>query len=935
MDNRTLRVLIDKLTPHCGLALEAAAGFAASRGHLEIQPEHLLLKLLEDDSRGHIDCILEAFEVDQDQLWHNLIEQVNRLRTHHEGKPAISANLYQLLEKACLLNSLHYTPDIIDSAGILEALVQLAASWPSDAGLGPLEKIPFDAVHEHFDRLTRSSVEALQHANSGPAAKGGVAAPKPGAEGASALDQFTQDLTEKARQGGMDPISGRHDEIRMAIDILCRRRKNNPILVGEAGVGKTAVVEGLAQRVVADDVPDLLKGIRICVLDLGLLQAGAGVKGEFERRLKQVIDEVTEAETPVMLFIDEAHTLIGAGGEAGMSDAANLLKPALARGELRTIAATTWSEYKQYFERDPALARRFQMVKVEEPSIEAAVHMLSGLKVTYEQHHAVHVTDEAIEAAVTLSDRYITGRYLPDKAIDLIDTASARVKMGQSLEPQHLEGLKARILYLEDRLARLNDESKRGLEPDADVLQRLREELTTTLEQAREAEHDWRSQSNLVEQIQQDSAELSESTDHPDLDSLLQQSQERRQALTELQQGRPLVQPEVNGLAIADVIADWTGIPVGSMVKDELHALLNFESILAQQVVGQDDALQVIGQSLRSSKAALKTGTGPQGVFLLAGPSGVGKTETARKIAEHLFGSERSLITINMSEYQESHTVSQLKGSPPGYVGYGRGGILTEAVRQKPYSVVLLDEVEKAHPDVMNLFYQVFDRGFMRDGEGREIDFKNTILLMTSNLGSELIQERCTPSTTMQDAVRQAMAEAEAEAEAEGEQEADAPEHEAAVSEQDENANPFQPPTLGELAELVQPVISGHFAPALAARMQTVPFRALSEEALASIIQLKLEQMAERLQSEYKIELRCDQEALAQLVERCRVSESGARLVNRVIEQQLMPGIANQLLHYIAEGDLPDILKLDADEQGQLGFVFLDRQPEPAGAATA
>ncbi len=931
MDNRTLRVLIDKLTPHCGLALEAAAGFASSRGHLEIQPEHLLLKLLEDDSRAHIDCIFEAFDVDQDQLWHNLIERVNGLRTHHEGKPAISANLYQLLEKACLLNSLHYTQDVIDSAGILEAAVQLAAGWPNDAGLRPLDKIPFDAVHEHFQQLTRTSVENNQRTpgqSSGP-----VSARKTGAEGTSALDQFTLDLTAKAREGGMDPISGRHDEIRMAIDILCRRRKNNPILVGEAGVGKTAVVEGLAQRVVAGDVPDLLKGIRICVLDLGLLQAGAGVKGEFERRLKQVIDEVTHAESPVMLFIDEAHTLIGAGGEAGMSDAANLLKPALARGELRTIAATTWSEYKQYFERDPALARRFQMVKVEEPTIEAAVHMLSGLKATYEKHHQVHVTDEAIEAAVSLSDRYITGRYLPDKAIDLIDTASARVKMGQSLEPQQLEGFKARILYLEDRLARLNDETKRGLVVDEDVLNRLQEELTQTLAEAREAEADWRSQSELVELIQKDSSALSESADHPDLDTLLKQSRERRQALTDLQQGRPLVQPEVNALAIADVIADWTGIPVGSMVKDELHSLLNFEAAIGQQVVGQDGALQLIGQALRSSKAGLKTGTGPQGVFLLAGPSGVGKTETARKIAEHLFGSERSLITINMSEYQESHTVSQLKGSPPGYVGYGRGGILTEAVRQKPYSVVLLDEVEKAHPDVMNLFYQVFDRGFMRDGEGREIDFKNTILLMTSNLGSDLIQERCTPNVTMEEAVKQAMKEAEAEqaAEMQALEEGEGSEGKGTGDESSEetadSTELFQPPTVGELADLVQPVISAHFAPALAARMQTVPFHALSEEALASIIQLKLEQMAERLQEEYKIELRCDQQALEQLVERCRVSESGARLVNRVIEQQLMPGIANQLLHYIAEGDLPDILKLDADENGQLGFVFLDRQP--------
>ncbi|WP_394170265.1 type VI secretion system ATPase TssH [Saccharospirillum alexandrii] len=922
MDNRTLRVLVDKLTPHCGLALEAAAGFAASRGHREIRPEHFLLKLLEEGQRGHLDVILSVFNVDQDTLWHNVIEHLNSLRTHHEGKPALSMALFEVLEKAFVLSSLHYTPESIDSAGILEAFAQLSGLWEHDQCYAPLESISFDAVHQNFAELASESSESSTGFGSG--STGASRATAPGsAGGPSALDQLTEDLTEKARAGGMDPISGRHEEIRMAIDILCRRRKNNPILVGEPGVGKTAIVEGLAQRVVAGDVPEHLSGIRICVLDLGLLQAGAGVKGEFERRLKAVIEEVRDAESPVMLFIDEAHTLIGAGGEAGMSDAANLLKPALARGELRTIAATTWSEYKQYFERDPALERRFQMVKVEEPTLEAAMHMLSGLKQRYQDHHGVQITDEAIAAAVTLSDRYITGRFLPDKAIDLIDTASARVTMSQSLKPQQLEGLQSRIGYLEDRLRALDAEQRQGLGVNSDVLEQLKSELASSLEQAGEAEQDWAVQSELVRHIQSAGHALRGAEKEDDVGVLLEQSRVHRETLAQLQQGRPLVQPEVNGTAIADVIADWTGIPVGSMVNDELHALLNFEKALGQHLVGQDGALAVIGQALRSSKAGLRSGQGPQGVFLLAGPSGVGKTETARQIAAHLFGSDRSLITINMSEYQEAHTVSQLKGSPPGYVGYGKGGVLSEAVRQKPYSVVLLDEVEKAHVDVMNLFYQVFDRGFMRDGEGREIDFKNTIVLMTSNLGADDIQWRCTAALESPEE-NPVVDDAVAADEVPTDQTAET------ASTQPESAEPvlMPPPTVQELTTLVQPAITAHFAPALVARMQIVPFAALDEAALAGIIQQRLDQLAERLQTEYRIELRCDRQAMDRLVSMCRVSDSGARLVNRVIDQQLMPGIANQLLHYLAEGDLPDILQLDLDEQQQLSFIFLDRQPD-------
>jgi type VI secretion system protein VasG len=718
----------------------------------------------------------------------------------------------------------------------------------------------------------------------------------------------------------MDPITGRNEEIRMAIDILCRRRKNNPILVGEAGVGKTAVVEGLAQKVARGEVPSLLKNIRICVLDMGLLQAGAGVKGEFERRLKQVIDEVKNSAESVMLFIDEAHTLIGAGGDAGLSDAANLLKPALARGELRTIAATTFSEYKQYFEKDPALARRFQQVKVDEPTIDAAVLMLNGLKAKYQEHHQVTITDAAIEAAVTLSDRYITGRYLPDKAIDLLDTASARVRMGQSVIPQQIETLSERQNYLETRLTQIAREIEQGMQVNDSLQASLTDELQQCLVEAESFRTQWEEENNLVGKIQSHQKNMTDEVNGGDLSVLVAESKAWREELQALQNERPLVQPEVNELAIADVVGDWTGVPVGSMSKNDLQAVLTFEQVIGNEVVGQDIALQAMGQSLRSAKAGLRTTEGPVGVFLLTGPSGVGKTEAARSVAKHMFGSHRALITINMSEYQEAHTVSQLKGSPPGYVGYGQGGILTEAVRQRPYSVVLLDEVEKAHPDVMNLFYQVFDRGFMRDGEGREIDFKNTLILMTSNLGSAEIQSRCTPKTKDEEV---------AEVLAQGQE--DALDKLAELSQKEDED--WVAPKLSELQELIKPTLLSHFAPALIARMQTVPFMSLSPEVLQQIISLKLDAIASRLNEQYQIEFRCSGDVLAHLSAQCELSDSGARFVNSMIDQQLMPGIAQSLLQFIADDDVPDILTLVLNEEQQLECIFADRPSQTFATA--
>lgn len=909
MNAKTLRALLDKLNTDCGIMMEAAAGFAASRGHYQITVEHLLLKLLEDDRRLHIDCVLAHFNVDVDQLWQAMIETINGLRADHQGKPGISPALFETLEKSCLINAVHYGRDDIDSAALVEAIVELAPVYPSFAGYRALESVALDELRQHRAAICQHSTEGKASFGATQKSTGHQAE----ASSESALAQFTTDLTERAASDDMDPITGRHEEIRMAIDILCRRRKNNPILVGEPGVGKTAVVEGLAQKVVRGEVPALLKDIRIHVLDMGLLQAGAGVKGEFERRLKAVIDEVRDAAGSIMLFIDEAHTLIGAGGEAGLGDAANLLKPALARGELRTIAATTFSEYKQYFEKDPALVRRFQNITVEEPSLDSAILMLNGLRDTYQSHHDVQITDAAIEAAVSLSDRYITGRYLPDKAIDLLDTAAARVRMGQSVVPQQLESLSERQRYLEARIQQLSAEHQRGITIRESLLETLQQELRSCLQDAASITAQWEQESELVTAIQQQHEQLSHASHEDDaLDQLVEAARQLRLDLVAMQTDRPIVQPEVNELAIADVVADWTGVPVGSMSKNDVQSVLTFESVINETIVGQSVAISAMGQALRASKAGLKTTQGPVGVFLLAGPSGVGKTETARAVAAHLYGSERSLITINMSEYQEAHTVAQLKGSPPGYVGYGQGGVLTEAVRQRPYSVVLLDEVEKAHPDVMNLFYQIFDRGFMRDGEGREIDFKNTLILMTSNLGSELISLR---------SIERSPDEQVADIMADGGN--DALDRLAEVSAQADE--PWQPPTLTELQTLIKPALLERFAPALLGRMQVVPFVALSQDILRQIVMLKLDAIAQRLDEQYQLAFRCDDAVLENLAAQCASGDTGARYVNALIDQKLMPGIAHSLLQFMADDDMPDSLTLELNDQGQIDCVYADR----------
>ena len=884
MDNRHIKALIEKLNPVCAKVLEDAAIFAGTRGNYEVRIEHYLIKLLEGETGTDMDHLLKRFDVDLDAFWHKMLESLSRAEAGNQGKPTFSISIFQWLERAWLASTLHYDQQTIRSMALLDALIDLAPALPVK-GLEILETVPLDLLRKDHVRLVEDSREetglqrppiAAQQTKSRRAATGTQ-------QGHPALDQFTSNLTERAASGDLDPIRGRSSEIRMLIDILCRRRKNNPILVGDPGVGKTALVEGLALRIAVGDVPEHLRDVELRVLDLGLLQAGAGVKGEFERRLKQVIDEVKASATPVILFIDEAHTLIGAGGEAGVGDAANLIKPALARGELRTIAATTWAEYKKYFERDAALERRFQMVKVDEPTPQRAVLMLNGLKLKYEEHHDILITDEAIESAVQLSARYIPDRQLPDKAIDLLDTAAARVRMGHAVAPEAMESLREHIQFIQQRLDNLSQEKEAGICIDSALFKELTAERDQSQQRLHELEARWQT---AIEKLAQPRELEAEKT-----------SDEDEHQLTNLHR-------EVTPAVIAEVVSEWTGIPAGRMFRSELATLMSLEERLGGRIVGQEMALAQIGESLRNAKAGLRSSDGPLGVFLLAGPSGIGKTETALAIADEIFGGEASLVTINMSEYQESHTTSQLKGSPPGYVGYGEGGVLTEAVRQRPYSAVLLDEVEKAHPDVMNLFYQVFDRGFMRDGEGREIDFRNTVILMTSNLGSEAMLQRV---ESQRIEVEQVLEQAEAD------------------EDEDISENLPQPLSFGDIVETIKPSLLRQFAPALLGRMQIVPYLPLDLEALQGIVSLKLNAIGDRLQQAHGIEFRYLPKVAEQIAGRCINHDAGARFINTLIGQQLMPAISQQLLQALIDDDKPEIVSLEYDKEGELSCLFIDR----------
>lgn len=868
----SLKTLIGHLNPICRQALENAAGLCVAQTHYNVEVEHFLIKLL--DAEG-TDCarILRYFEVDTRGLEKELLQALERFDRGNSRTPAMSPQVPLLLREAWLVASLELGQEEVRSGALVMAVVRndllratLLTSAPS------LAKISLETLEESLGELSRGSVEDGE-AGGQPAAGGAAEGPAAGGPvSTKALDRYTVDLTAQARAGRIDPIRGRDSEIRQVIDVLTRRRQNNPILVGDAGVGKTAVVEGFALRVAAGEVPSSLKEISVRSLDLGLLQAGAGVRGEFEERLKSVIREVEEAAVPVILFIDEAHTLIGAGASAGHGDAANLLKPALARGEFRSIAATTWSEYKRYFEKDPALARRFQVVKVEEPGEEAALEMLRGIARNLERHHGVRILDEALRDAVRLSQRYISERRLPDKAISVLDTACARVALAQEGKPPALEDVERRRQRIETELSILEREQRGGTD-HAGAIEARREELAALETERADLEAWWHREKELVERIhglERKAEQAREAAEAPQASVLAQ----LRDELSSLQGREPMVPVCVDSRVVAAVVSAWTGVPLGRMDGDEVQAVLSLEERLGERIIGQARALEAISRRISTSRAGLEDPGKPQGVFLLVGPTGVGKTETALALAELLFGGEKNVVSVNMSEFQEAHSMATLKGSPPGYVGFGSGGVLTEAVRRRPYSVVLLDEIEKAHRDVAELFYQVFDKGVLEDGEGVPVDFKNTVILLTSNAGGGVIQQICRRS---------------------------------------EGGLPA-PETL---REALLPELRRHFQPAFLGRLIVVPYYPLGATEVRRIVRLKLEAVRRRIWRNHKAELTFDEALVESIAQRSDVEESGARNIDHILTETLLPELSGRILDRLARGEEFSKIHISVDEMGR------------------
>jgi len=888
-------------------SIESATVFCKLRGNPYVELGHWLHQILQlQDSDLH--RIIRHFDVDPSRLAKDLTEELDQLPRGSTSISDLSSHLEESVERGWVFGSLlfgesqirtgHLIVGILKTSGLKNVLLRISSEF---------SKIKLEQLTDDFAKIVGGSPEETLTATDGSSLRAGAEAARgtgemaPAAMGKQeALAKFSVDLTEKARSLEMDPIVGRDGEIRQIVDILMRRRQNNPILTGEAGVGKTAVVEGFAQRIVQGDVPPSLKDVSLRVLDVGLLQAGASMKGEFENRLRQVIEEVQSSPKPIILFIDEAHTLIGAGGSAGTGDAANLLKPALARGTLRTIAATTWSEYKKYIEKDPALTRRFQVVKVDEPEEDKALMMMRAVASNLEKHHRVQILDEALDAAVRLSHRYIPERQLPDKAVSLTDTASARVAISQHAVPPELEDCRRRIQALETELEIINREVAAGVDHKTRESE-INEKLEVERQRLAKLEERWSKEKELVDAVldirarlrkygegtieqagtvEKETAETSEKTKDvakpdtgesaeaapekteesakEDREELLKELKSLQEQLEELQGERPLILPCVNAQAVGSVVADWTGIPVGGMVKNEIEAVLNLAARLKERVIGQDHALEAIAKRIRTSRAGIENPNRPIGVMFLVGPSGVGKTESALALAEALYGGENNVITINMSEFQEAHTVSTLKGSPPGYVGYGEGGVLTEAVRRRPYSIVLLDEVEKAHRDVHEIFFQVFDKGRMEDAEGRLIDFKNTIILLTSNVGTDLIMDMCKDPKLM-------------------------------------------PDVEGICKALRKPLLKV-FPAALLGRLVVVPFYPISDETLKLITHLQLGRIGRRTQENHKVPFSYEDEVVDLIASRCTDVESGARVVDAILTNTLLPEIGQELLTRLMEG---------------------------------
>lgn len=871
-----IKALLRRMNTYCTGALESAAGLCVSRTHYEVTVEHLLLKLL-DHPQADLALILGQMEIDPGRLTKAIEENLEGLKTGNAGKPVFSPLLLDWVQEAWLTASVDLQEARVRSGALLAAFLNRPARLSDGNYADILKAISRDRLMTDFWDLVKGSIEkAVKEA--AVEAEGRV----PGQ--ATALTRFCEDFTAKAAAGGIDPVFGRDSEIRQMVDILARRRKNNPIVVGEAGVGKTAVVEGLALRIVEGDVPEMLRDVSIIGLDMGLLQAGAGMKGEFENRLKSVINEIKSSEKPIILFIDEAHTLIGAGGAAGMSDAANLLKPALARGELRTVAATTWSEYKKYFEKDAALARRFQLVKLDEPSEDIAKLILRGLKPKYEEAHQVVVRDDAIEAAAELSSRYISGRQLPDKAVDLLDTAAARVKILLTAKPDIIEDKERAIQAIERELKAIGRDKLHGAAVDEEHEAQLCKNLEEAQQQVAELKDHWLKEQELAQKVvdlrkQLVAAKLGEggATDEDNIKQINAALEKAGEELAKIQGDTALVRTEVDPDVVSKVVSDWTGIPLGRVMRDQAQSIIQLEDRLKERIKGQDEALGMITQVIKAAKSGIKDPDQPLGVFLLVGPSGVGKTETGLAIADLLFGGENFMVAINMSEFQEKHTVSRLIGSPPGYVGYGEGGVLTEAVRQRPYSVVLLDEVEKGHLEVMNLFYQVFDKGMMADGEGREIDFKNTVIFLTSNLATDIITEMCS-----------------------GE----------------------EPAPLEVVSAAVRPLLSNHFKPALLARMNVIPYMTLPGDILKDIVVLKIDKLVRRLETTHKMKMTYTRQVIDQIAARCTEVETGARNIDYIMSGTIMPRMSQEILTRMGTGQMPSAVQLGVGEDGVFSIEF-------------
>ncbi|ADT70259.1 MAG: type VI secretion system protein VasG [Pseudoalteromonas tetraodonis] len=848
MSTMTLNKLVEKLSPDCRKSLEAAVAICNSRSHFTVELEHWLLAMIEqqlDDVR----LIFGSFDIDIDQVKQDLNQSLESFKTGSDSSPSLSVHVTTLLRQSWLSTSIEFTDEQIRSAYVIYTLTK-------DDTLSSLvtrcSKL-FNNIEP--GQLLHAWPEIVAQSQERNTANVTAATPANGSSKTPSLDQFTVDLTAQAKAGKIDPILGRDFEIRQMVDILTRRRQNNPILTGEAGVGKTAVVEGLALRIAQKDVPAVLQNVKLHSLDLALLQAGAGMKGEFENRLKSLINEVKNAVDPVILFIDEAHTMIGSGGQAGQNDAANLLKPALARGELRTIAATTWAEYKKFFEKDAALTRRFQVVKVEEPTPEKAVAMLRGLVPVMEKHHKVFISEQALESAVHLSHRYITARQLPDKAVALLDTACARVAMSQASTPNAIEQLMNRLSEIEAQVLMLNREQKTGLD-HSEQLSALKSELVEIEQQLEPLNEQFNVEKGIVAELNQ----ALESINTNDADSsaeVLEQLKESKLKLASYEHN--MVHWQVDEELIAQVISDWTGIPVGKMHEDEIHGILNLAAQMKQRVVGQDHALELMAKVVQTSRAQLADESRPNGIFMLAGPSGVGKTETALSLAQEVYGSEDNVTVINMSEFKEEHKVSLLLGSPPGYVGYGEGGILTEAVRRKPYSVVLLDEMEKAHPGVQDIFYQVFDKGTIKDGEGRDIDFKNTIIIMTSNVGTD---------TTM------------------------------SLFEDEESK-----PSIKGLLKALQDDLLGAFKPAFLGRINVIPYIPLSDEILTQIAALQISKIIKRVKKHYDAQLTYNDDVIEHIIANCQNAGSGARNIHTILQNKVLPLLSEILLSSMVEGE--------------------------------